>query len=243
MKGPKRSKKISFAVKGFTLIQAVLGMISIAWGSQITFQTPPGSEMGGHPVDVRAVFTTNTNLLEVDIYNLINDPQSIIQNLSALGFVLSSGETSGSLTSSSAFERTVNADGTYFDSGQVSTGWVLRNNYSFSFGIGLKLDVLNVGGVTPTHTLLGGPDPLNPSCYTHANPSIAGNLPHNPFIIGPSHFEISIPGLTESSTITGVVFSFGTQRGNDIVVPVPSTLILLGSSLVGIVGLRRRVRR
>src|SRR5207244_9983260 len=120
--------------------------------------------------------------------NLQNNPQSAGQLLSDLGFTLSSGQTTGTLLSSTAlFERQVNANGTYSPTGfNVSTGWALQNNVSG----GLRLCDL-CAAVGPTHTIIGGPD--NANLYSGANRSIGDNCPHHPFLAGGSNFHSPVP--------------------------------------------------
>src|SRR5262249_1920952 len=92
-----------------------------------------------------------------------------------------------------------------------ATGWALESNV----GSGLRLCGLCSGGDAPEHTIIGGPDPANPLRDTGANPSIAGNGPHNPFLAGVVSFTLNIPGLTAASVVNSVVFSVGTtQRDN-----------------------------
>src|SRR5690348_11018628 len=100
----------------------VLLLASVAGAASITFDTPSGGTVGGLPVRATATFVTSADHLTITLANLGDNPTSAVQNLSDLSFVLSGGETSGSLTSSSEQDRTIAANGTFTDGGIVSTG-------------------------------------------------------------------------------------------------------------------------
>jgi len=150
-----KAKKYLISV---TMLIAIFGLLPMANALTITFNTPSGGMMGGQPVDATATFTTGDGILGISVNNLENNPRSVIQNLSDLGFVLSTGQTTGTLSSSSATIHTVNSDKTFTDSGTGDTGWLLENDYLISpFGTGLRLHVLGTP-IGPAHTLIGGPD-------------------------------------------------------------------------------------
>jgi len=199
----------------------------------ITYGTPGGSSTGGQPVSAEVTFTTSTNLLQVTLTNKQADPTSAVQCLSGLRFHLSTGQTSGSLTSSSGTDRTVNNDDTYTDGGTVTTGWLLATVAS-----DLMLD--DLGGDSPEHTIVGPPNGSN--LYPSGNSSIK-NGSHNPHLAPTATFSLNVPGVTAASTISSVVFQFNTSAGNNvsgIIVPEPAGLSILGvASLMGLARTRR----
>jgi hypothetical protein len=86
--------------------------------------------------------------------------------------------------------------------------------------------------------------------YTAANGSIAGNGPHNPFLNQTATFSISLAGITASTLITGVTFSFGTTSGINVTgvpstspVPLPGALPLFATALGGLALLARRKKK
>jgi hypothetical protein len=226
------------------LITAAIGMmvatILSASANTITVGTPSGSTLAGFPVNSEAIFTTGPGSLSITLKNLQSDPTSVIQNLSGLSFALTTGQTSGSLIGSSGMERSVANNGTFTDGATVSTGWGLSS--------GFTLNVLGTA-IGPAHTLIGGPN--NSNIYGSANGSIAGNGPHNPFLAGSITFNLSIAGVTADSSLTDVIFRFGTTAGNDVpgtprtpptVPDAGSTMMLLGMACASVEGLRRKLQ-
>src|SRR5713101_7925417 len=107
-------------------LAALLWLAPSAEASTITYVIPTGTTVGGQPVSATATFVTSANDLQITLTNLQNNPTSVIQNLSDLAFTLSTGQTIGSLLSSSALERTVNSSGIFSNGSTVSTGWELE---------------------------------------------------------------------------------------------------------------------
>ncbi len=173
--------------------------------------------------------------------NLTVDPRAVNQNLSGLFMTFNTGQSAGTLSSSFGVERMVAGDKSYADSATVATGWdLLGGAIDPLFGtVGLHLDLLSTG-TSPTHTIIGLPDANN--LYGDANPSIAGNGPHNPFFGESATFVLNIPGLSNSSRVSNTTFQFNTSAGTYIGVPEPSSFALLGLCF-GCLGLRRSRNR
>jgi hypothetical protein len=227
---------------------AVLGAVGTcllaisASANTITFSTAPGAtESGGNPVNASATFTTGAGTVVVTLDNLLANPTTVAQLISDFSFGLSSGQTSGTLSSSSGIQRFVFPDGMWTAGATVSTGWGVDAGT-------LHVTALGFGG--PAGLIIGPPGGAN--TYANANASIAGNGPHNPFMGLSATFNLSVPGVTADSIVNNVLFSFGTTAGNDVPgVPggnpgptVPdggTTVLLLGIALSGLGLIRRKL--
>ena len=206
----------------------------------VTFVTPPGSTTGGGPVNASATLTASSGVLTVMVTNLQANPTDVAQLISDIAFT-TTGAPTGTLTTSSGQEITVNGNGTATLGATVSTGWQLDSNTGGNF----HLSVLGTP-TGPSHLIIGPSGPGG--VYTNANGSIAGNGPHNPFLNQTATFTFSIPALNSVSQINSFTFSFGTTPGVNVPgtpgVPEPTSMLLLGTGLVGIAtGLRRRLTK
>ena len=217
------------------------GLLAYTAGAA-TFTTASGATSGGGSVNASATFDiTAAGTLQITLNDLQSNPGNVGQLLSDLTFVLSGGQTSGSISSSSGQQVSVGSGGSITLGATGSTGWGLNNNVSG----GLQLDAL--GFVGPAGLIIG---PAGSSTYSGANSSIAGNVPHNPFINQTATFTLNIPGLTTDETVKSASFSFGTTAGDEVAgvvgpgITVPdggTTSILLGCALTGLALMRRKL--
>ena len=213
---------------------------TLAQAGSITYATPSGSTNSGDPVNAQAVFTFGAGTLTIGLTNLETNPKDVGENLSTIIFTTSSSPGTQNSYTSSGLERTVAKNHSFTDNpSAVSTGWVLSRASST-----LELDVLSGSGhAGPSHTVIGDP---GSATYSNANGSIAGNGPHNPFLYGTPTFTLDFSGFTAGTTLTSVIFQFGTTDGGGQVtgvpVPVTTTTTPEPSSLVlaavGLFGLR-----
>jgi hypothetical protein len=122
------------------------------------------------------------------------------------------------------------------------TGWAGGHS-----GTTITACVVCAFGIGPTagpeQTLIGG---TGSGAYPNANGSIAGNDPHNPFLVGTLTLTLSVPGVTVNSTFSNVVIQFGTEATPPQTqqTPEPATMLLLGTGLIGAAaGFRKRFGR
>jgi hypothetical protein len=205
-------------------------------GSITYFSTSPASN--GEPVSANATFTTGAGTLTITLRDTLANPHDVAQVVSDLSFTVGNGGSlsGSSLSSSSGQEITIASNGTFTLGSTVSTGW------GYTPG---KLDVLGTS-TAPKHLIIGPPG--NGGTYSNANPSIAGNKPHNPFLNQSATFTITGSGITSDTTITSATFSYGTTEGAATAggfVPEPGSLVLSASGvgLLGIFGFCRSRRR
>jgi hypothetical protein len=208
------------------------------------------------PLLAEASFAVSNQQIQVTITNLL-DPTKIKsagQALSDLVFTISSapGKDTGNL----AFGHLVNVG----SGGSVSSmsgtlgRWIglEKSGKKILGGFNITGDTITleaIGGGKPTEMIL--PESMGGK-YTSANSSITKNF--SPFVDGPATLTLNLAGVTSSTKITGVTFSFGTgpdytvtgkpgPPDSPLPVPEPSTLVIAGLGAIGFVAYEMRRRR
>jgi hypothetical protein len=190
--------------------------------------------------DQITVTLTNNTILDG------SSPSSDANLIAGLLFTLSNAPTSEASLASQAGPL-VDISGTTTSATAVSvagnpTHWGANSS-------GAKICLETAGGGSPDCATGGQPEDLiitNESTY-HVNNSV---LNHDPSILGTGTFVINIPGLNVDTTVlsTSVSAVFGTSGSKESVIvtpgtaptPEPSSLLLAGTSLLGIAGAFRR---
>jgi hypothetical protein len=228
-------------IRSFLTISALcLSLVSLN-AATITYTTPSGStDNSGDAVNASAVFTTSNGVLQITLNDLQPNIKDAGQLLTDLEFTLSVGGTN-TLVSSSGKTITVNAGGPTTAGSTGPTGW--------GFGIhGSDLILCSICGNSTLSTPESDPRSsgglIGPGPYTSANPSIAGNGPHNPFIDETATFTIDNALINSDTRVTSATFSFGTTFGDDVAgrtgsAPEPLTCALTGAGFVGLFFARR----
>jgi hypothetical protein len=178
--------------------------------------------------------------------NLLQNPKAAGQLISGIKFDITGATGTASSFTSSGRTSTI-SDGGAYTAGSLTSP--LAQWQQSKTGSTFNLNVFSGG--KPNEMIIG-PDNhggFNPSVgqYDNANPSITG---HGPSVLGSATFTLTIPGVTTGSTISGVVFNFGTEEGEVSITGVPQvttnvpdngwTLALLGAGVLCIALLNHR---
>jgi hypothetical protein len=204
--------------------------LSATAATQTFFSNPSNTTVGGE-----AVFTPGTNTITLTLTNTLADLSSLAQTLSDISFTVSGGGavTTSSVTTTANLIGLTDGSTTQTHTTGTTNPWTLSAS-----GGGYLFTGLN-GGDQTRSLILGSI--TSPSTYCVPKcPDGLGNSNFNPFIDQTATFTLGIAGVTAASTISNVVFSFGTQPETLVGVPIPAAVWLFGSGLIGLIGIARR---
>jgi hypothetical protein len=237
---------------GLALVMA-LALSPVSHGqTTITFTTPANSSTVYGSEDASATFVFSKDKVVVTLKNLLQSPTNVGQVLTDLDFVLSGLTGISILSSSSGQQIFINSNGTSQLGKTGTTGWALGSylnelilctvcapGHGWNWGKGGRPS-------GPAEGIIG------PGPYKNSNSTIRGNRSNNPFLNQSATFTIFNSSITSSTSVSDVIFSFGTVyaianvQGFPSVSPTPEprSLLLFGSGLflIGAVLRRRLVR-
>ena len=225
--------KVNFII---ALVLVLVGVQGARANSMYTFDS---NSVGGQNFSGEAVFTLTNNSLDIVLKNTTSLTLNAGDLLRSLTFSISNPViTSGTLNTATGSNITVNGDGTY--QSDASEPNVSIADWTLASGLQLTADM-------PDNTIIGKP---TGGTYAAANNSITGNGPHNPFAFEQVEFTITVNGLTPNSTISNVIFGYGTGSKTTTSTNVPNIVsgplpapVYAGLALFGAMGIMLKLRR
>lgn len=203
-----------------------------------------GYSSGGRAIaaELEYEFTDNTLTLTLRNQTLNSNAVSPAELLTGLSFTVGTGTSTYTLVSGTGDEITIDGNK---DISSVNAGADIKasGHWALTGGTDGDLDLDWNGGSGSSRGIIAIDDNGDETgSYPNANGGIAGNPAHQPFIWYEGVFVISNDAFDANTTLSDVIFYFGTNRESTAAVPLPPAA-LLGLGLLGGLGALRARRR
>ncbi|MBL8216442.1 MAG: PEP-CTERM sorting domain-containing protein [Bryobacterales bacterium] len=247
----------------FLFFTGLLHLLPTLHAATVTFSAAGNvMALSGSTATVSATVTISTfqDMVQVEVMNNIVGANRDLKGISAVDFVLSTGQVNATISSQAGLVRTIASNGTWtagdtaggrgadFSASQYANEWAVYNGAAQVNGLSGGLSLTTLNGGNPTLTIFGAPNANNRyNTPTNPNSAVTG---HNPYLATagqPVTFNLFVAGVTVDTVIlpnTGNVrFFFGTDRSAyldaHIDNPEPASFALMATGLIGIALLSR----
>lgn len=180
-------------------------------------------------VAATADVTLGDGFITVVLTDTLANPISSGQTLSGLKFDVSGATGAASLASALGYTALINSDNKSANYGSYTPSVNAVSLAHWGANNDVNLSTVGLGGAKP-YDLIIGPDSAGgftgAGKYSNAN---TGFDQFNPYVLGSATFIVHVPGVTENSVLSNVLFEFGTDpqyvAADLTVVPEPSTVL------------------
>jgi len=236
-------RKIAIALSMFALVG--LGSASVAQADPFSFTS--GTPGTSNYQNVSGTITAGAGQVTITITNLLTNAQvfDVAQNVSGVYFNVSGGGALTGISQGPTVDTNIANNVGTLDG--IIPGWgagVSSGEYVVCVVCSAGIAFTPLGGAGPSQTIIGG---TGSGAYVNANGSINNNNPHNPFLVSQPTavtFTLFISGVTANSTFSNIFVQFGTTvQTPTSQTPEPTTMLLLGTALLGVAAKLKRRRK